>query len=573
MQKKWLLNKTNKDFLDYMSNAINVSLITAQVLINRDIKTPQAANLFFDSDIKLLSDPKELAGIEVAAKRIHSAIKNREKILIHGDYDCDGITATAIMFEVINKLGGGDIVEYFIPSRFETGYGFHHSAVDLAADKGITLIITVDCGITAFEAINRARELNIDVIVTDHHEPKREACDDLLNESLPQLPDAYCIINPKLNDTSLNSSVLSGAGVALMLGLELFSGDLSQIDDLLDIATLGTIADVVPLTLDNRIIVKEGLKRIGKSKRLGIIELINVSEIGNREFKTELLSFTLIPRINAAGRMDDANIVVRLLTTDSLDEAKSLATLLNDLNMERQSIEGEVLESAIIMLNDMKLEKAIIIANEDWHEGVIGIVASKLVDRYNMPAFVLNISEGIAKGSARSIPNFDIHKCLKHCSKHLIQFGGHKQAAGLKLYEKDITQFIKCVNDYMTNTNDCHTTTLNIDYNVVLKEINYNLVAELSMLEPFGYSNPEPLLGAKGLIASNISIVGRNHLKMRLAHNGNFINTIGFNLGDCLSWINTVNKVDAVFTPTINEWNGTRSVQLNIKDLRPNNNE
>ncbi|MBF0472173.1 MAG: single-stranded-DNA-specific exonuclease RecJ [Nitrospirae bacterium] len=570
MQKKWLLNKTNKDFLDYMSRETNVSSITAQVLINRDIKTPDAAFAFFDSGINSLSDPFELAGIEKAVLRIQKAIRNREKILIHGDYDCDGITATVIMYEIIKNLGGGDIVEYFIPSRFDTGYGFHQSAVTIAHQKGITLIITVDCGITAYDAVNRARELNIDIIITDHHEPNRDENNNLYT---PKLPDAYCIINPKINLNGSNNSPLSGAGVALMLGLALNSGNLEKIEDLIEIAMLGTIADVVPLTFDNRIIVKEGLKRISKSQRPGIIELIEISSLNSPNFKTDMFSFTIIPRINAAGRMGDANSVVKLLTTNSHDEAKRLAIWLNDLNIERQKIESEVLESAISQLKTISIGKAIIIADEDWHEGVLGIVASKMVDRYDMPAFVLNIKDGIAKGSARSIPNFDILKCLKHCSNHLIQYGGHKQAAGLKLEAIHIKAFTDCVNEYIVNISKESDliTTLNIDYNVTLKEINHELMSEFSRLEPFGYSNPEPLLGAKGLVPSNLRVVGRNHLKMRLAHNGSVIDTIGFDLGESISWINSVKSIDAVFTPTINEWNGNRTVQLNIKDLRPSN--
>lgn len=586
MQKKWLLTKTNKDFLDYMSQKVNVSPITAQVLINRDIKTPEQAFAFFDCNINSLSNPKELSGIEPAVKRIESAIKAREKILIHGDYDCDGVTATVIMVEVIKKLGGEN-VSYFIPSRFDTGYGFHPSAVDKAAKGGVTLIITVDCGITAFDAVNRARELNIDIIITDHHEPELQDINKF-DQAAYSLPNAYCIINPKvagrhpiIEGSSQNlraASSLSGAGVALLLGIELFSGDWKQIYDIIEIAALGTIADVVPLTLDNRIIVKEGLKRIGRSSRPGITQLMEISGVGdkgNYRSKTETFSFSIIPRINAAGRMGDANSVVKLLTTNSHDEAKGLAIWLNDLNIKRQRVESDVLEAAIDVYSHLEgadRDRAIIIADEDWHEGVLGIVASKIVDRYDMPAFVLNIKDGIAKGSGRSIPNLDILKCLKHCSEYLMQFGGHKQAAGLKLKASDIGRFRDCLNEYIDNTFEVDelVTTLNIDYNVGFKEINLELMSEFSRMQPFGYSNPEPLLGARRLRPSNLQIVGRNHLKMRLAQNGTSVDAIGFGLGDNLKWIKD-GVIDAVFTPTINEWNGTKTVQLNIKDLRPSN--
>ncbi len=576
MNKLWLLNKTNREFIDYLSRAVDIFPITAQILINRNIKTPQEVKDFFYSDIHSLTDPMEIPGMEVAVNRINTAIQGNERILIHGDYDADGITATSILLETIKKLGGD--AYYFIPSRLGVGYGFHESAIEMASKSNIGLIITVDCGITSYSEVELAKSKQIDVIVTDHHEPQRKSemqnsefnpvSLDLHPEFL--LPRAYSIINPKIQNPDTSIAQLSGAGIALLLSLALLSDDRESITESLDIAALGIIADIVPLLEINRIIVKEGTKILTNSNRPGINALIDTTGINRSNITSDLLSFTIIPRINAAGRMSDATDVVRLFVTDSTKEAERIALWLNDLNSQRQKIEGTIFNAALKKIEQQGFEKVIVIADEDWHEGVIGIVASRLVEMFNLPTFIFNIKDGIAIGSARSIPSYDIRNGIAYCSDMLIQFGGHKQAAGLRLYADNLSDFTSSINDHIKNNtkDDDFISIITIDSEVQLKDINFKLVNELSRIQPYGYGNKEPVLATKGLRTLYPRIVGNNHLKLRLEHNGRFIDSIGFKQGDLLSMVSSSGTIDAAYTPTINEWNSNKSIQLKIKALR-----
>ncbi|MBI4685786.1 MAG: hypothetical protein HY755_11385 [Nitrospirae bacterium] len=336
---------------------------------------------------------------------------------------------------------------------------------------------------------------------------------------------------------------------------------------LLDLATLGTIADVVPLTMENRVIVKEGLKLIQDSRRHGITALKKVAGIDNRELRSELLSFTLIPRINAAGRIANATDVVRLFLSDNSQEAADLGIWLDRLNSERQKIEEEVYQEALSRLNDEEQDLVIVLSGKKWHQGVLGIVASRLAEEFNKPAFILAEENDIAKGSARSIPSFDICKGLAQCRDILISFGGHKQAAGIRLRVESIPAFkaaLQCIIKSTLSEDDL-TPTLEIDADITLSQVNTGLVKELSMLGPFGYGNGEPLFGSKNLAVINPRIVGKNHLKMRLKQGTYSFDSIGFDMGTPAPPA----TIDAVFTPTVNEWEGGTSLQLNLKALRP----
>ncbi len=586
--KRWLINRTNKEFVDYLSSITNISPVLAQILINRSLKTPDTINSYFSSDINSLEDPFKLSGMHSTVERINAAVRSGEKILIHGDYDADGTTATAILVNSIKRLGGD--IHYIIPSRFNNGYGFGESAVKIAKDKNIGLIITVDCGITSFESVEIANNYGIDVIITDHHEPKRiKDCDlnikDYKNAVSNTttidsylLPNAYCIVNPKVQSSHFNeksaeqsSTVdLSGAGIAFKLACALFSGRLDKITDLLDIAAIGTIADVVPLLGENRIIVKEGLKILHSSKRPGIRALMDVCGMGNKSIESQTLSYTVIPRINAAGRMDDANDVVKLLITESNEEAKKIALWLNNLNSERQKVEEFVLNSVINQIKHNGYKDVIIAANEGWHEGVLGIVASKIAEKYNMPAFIFSIKDGVAKGSARSISSYDICEGINFSSDYLIRFGGHKQAAGLMLKADSLSLFEQKLNEHIKNnlSDEDLMATISIDAGVELRDINFSLLSQLSLLAPFGYGNPKPLLGAKGLMSKYLQVVGKNHLKMKLGHNGYFLDAISYSQGGLISKVSSSEKIDVVFTPEINEYNGSKSIYLNVKALR-----
>ncbi len=575
--KKWLVNRTNPEYIDYISRIASVSSAFAQVLINRGIKTPDHIYAFLNPAVAMLSDPFELPHIKIAIDRIREAKKNRERILVHGDYDADGVTATAIMVEGLKKIGID--VQYFIPNRIAHGYGFGSAGIEKAKEVDSKLIITVDCGITSFDAVSTANSLGIDVIITDHHEPAKKAIgngQEAIGEY--ELPDALAIVNPKLLTHNSELSNLSGAGVAFKLVTALFENNIDDVYELLDLAAIGTAADVVPVIGDNRIILKEGIKLIQSGERVGIRALKDASGIRSDFFKTSFLYYILIPRINAAGRMSDANDVVRLLTTKSEAEAGELSKWLHDLNSKRQEVEESVYKEALEMLQKFEIQNsklknggAIVLASEGWHHGVVGIVASRIAEQYYRPTFILSIENGVAKGSARSIPPFDIYHGLTLCNGILKGFGGHKQAAGLSLSSGDIEKFRTAISEIVMSTLSDHdfVPVLNIDAAVNMSDISTGLIDEITRLEPFGYGNEEPLFGARGLEVIQPRIVGNNHLKMRLRQNGRRIDSIGFDFGGLLNVVEDNALIDAVFLPIINEWDGGRYVQLNLKAIRP----
>jgi single-stranded-DNA-specific exonuclease len=564
---RWYVKKTNPEYIDYISKIASVSPACSQILINRGVKTPEQIELFLNPDIQMLSDPFELQGMKKAIERIIKARKENEKILICGDYDADGLTATSILLEGLRKLSID--ADYFIPDRFTDGYGFGDSGLDRAKDIGANLIITVDCGISSFDAVKRADKLGIEVIITDHHEPVRAPNEEVL------LPDAFVVVNPKILPCSYSQSFLSGAGVAFKIVQALF-GNGDDTVEFLDLAALGTAADIVPLLGDNRIFVKKGIDLIQSGERAGIRALKSATGIRQDFFKPTFLSFVLVPRLNAAGRMSNARNVVRLLTTKSEAEAEELALWLNDLNSQRQKIEEIVYNEAIQLIGKTDFKAgAIVAASEGWHEGVIGIVAARLADEYYRPAFVFSVRDNILKGSARSIPAFDIYAGLVECRDLLEGFGGHRQAAGISLHAEMLGDFRQRISDFVLSSlgEEDLIPCMNIDVSVRIADINAELINELSRLEPFGTGNDEPLFGAKGLEPYNPRIVGNNHLKMFLKQNGRGIDSIGFDFGRYLELVGANALIDAAFYPTINEWDGGRYLQLNLKAIRLAKNE
>jgi len=576
MHRRWLVNRTNPEYIRYISKTASISPALAQILINRGIKTSQEINNFLNPRISEISDPFDLPGVKTAVERIRHAVHTSERVLIHGDYDADGLTATAIMVYALRMLGLD--VHYFIPNRMTHGYGFNTHSVDIAKKLGVKLMITVDCGITSFDAASYARQKGVDVIITDHHEPVVETggrgdmeTRRFENNSPIQkfmLPEAVAVINPKLKTQNSKLSTLSGAGVAFKIvqALDLEFGT-QHSEQLLDLAAIGTMADVVPLTGENRIIVKEGMKLIQEGRRCGIKALKSVAGLDNRELRSELLSFTIIPRINASGRIADSKDVVRLLLSDIDGETSELSLWLDGLNSERQKIEEVVYQEASAKLNTGEIGSVIVLSGEGWHQGVVGIVASRIAEEFYRPTFVLSIKDGVAKGSARSIPSFDICKGLAECQEFLLSFGGHKQAAGIKLKAENIPAFEKAMHGIIKTslTENDFIPSLEIDADITLTEANNTLVKELSMLEPLGYGNAEPFLGSKELAIVSQRIVGNNHLKMRLKQGSQSIDAIGFNMGK----FQLPEIIDAVFALTVNEYNGNRYLQLNLKALRP----
>jgi len=572
---KWLLSKTNREYVDYVSRITDLSLPLAQALINRGIKTSGQFDSFLNPDLSKLADPFDLPGMGSAVKRIAAAARQGEKVFIHGDYDADGVTATAIMMAAFKRLGIE--ARYYIPDR-ALGYGLGAEGIKRAREAGVSLLVTVDCGITSFEAVSAANSLGIDVIITDHHEPATGASSSPGTQGF-LLPDAIAVINPKIMPPKpapdeVPSAELSGAGVAFKLAQALLGNNIDNVRDLLDLAALGTAADVVPVVGDNRIILKEGLKLIQAGVRVGIRALKEVSGVKSGALRAAAIHYMLIPRINAAGRIADATDVVRLLLTDSHGEAAYLAEWLNGLNLQRQQIGESVFNEAMEELRSSgDIENgasAIVVAGKGWHRGVLGIVAAKITEAFYRPAFVLSIDNGVAKGSARSIPPFDVHGGLSRCKELLKSFGGHKQAAGLSLSVPDIDSFRRMISGIVRDTvpeNDL-VPVLRIDASLRLAEVTMDLVRQIAQLEPFGLGNEEPLFGARGLEVAQSRIVGNNHLKMYLRQNGKGIDSIGFDLGGMLGNARNGDLVDAAFLPVLNEWDGGRYVQLNLKALR-----
>lgn len=588
---RWLVNRTNPEYVKHISRLASVSPPFATALIKRGLKTPEQLNAFLNPDPSRLSNPAELPDIKIAVNRIREAKRRGEKILIYGDYDADGVTGTAIMLEGLERIGAD--ASYFIPNRMTHGYGFSIAGVQKAKEVGASLIITVDCGITSFEAVSNANSLGIDVIITDHHEPIKRTDDSeqlavssktahssqlTAHCSLYIMPEALAIVNPKLMPhlpifpPSHHPPTLSGAGVAFKVIQYLLGGRLDDVYDLFDLAAIGTGADVVPVTGDNRIILKEGLKLIQSGQRAGIKALKDISGIRDGLFKTSHLYFGLIPRINAAGRIADASDVVRLLITKSGAEAEALARWLNDLNCKRQAISEIVYSDAKEMCQKMDNNYgAIVIASEGWHPGVVGIVASKIAEEYYRPTFILSIDNAIARGSARSIQPFDIHHGLLRCRDILKGFGGHKQAAGLSLLSENIEQFRTIISGIVRHSlsEEDLVPALHVDTDVRLSDINIELINEISRLEPFGYDNDIPLFGAKELEVIQSRVIGNNHLKMYLRQGEQKIDSIGFSFGGQLDIVGQCGLIDAVFSPVINEWNGKKCIQLNLKAIRP----
>lgn len=577
MNKRWLINKTNPEFIHYVAKRASISPILAQVLINRGVKSVSAISDYLHPDLTPLSDPLEIDGISRAAGRIKEAIASGQRIFIHGDYDADGVSATAIIYLALKDLGADCL--YYIPERFGQGYGFHPEGVGRAKESGASLIITVDCGITAFEAVAAARASGIDVIITDHHEPARSVSrNELRNDENADagpgaeilLPAAFAVINPKISNQSTSVESLSGAGVALKLAHALYGDRAPGLLPFFDLAAVGTIADVVPLTGENRAIVSRGLSCITKGERPGIRALIKVAGMEGKAIRAGRLAFSVIPRINAAGRLASSGDVVRLLATESEDEAWQLARWLDGLNTERQRIEETIFEQALEKLRAKDTSSAIVLSGAGWHEGVIGIVASRIAERFSRPAVIFSVGDGVAKGSARSIPSFDICGAFSECAELLISYGGHKQAAGIKLEASKLGAFEKKLHSiFISKGGPLPAAEITIDADIGLADLNLRLIKDLGRLEPFGMGNPEPLFGARMLEVLSPKIVGNNHLRMKLCQRSCRLDTIGFDMGGLIEDLDLHENIDAVFTPSVNEWNGGKYLQLILRDIRP----
>lgn len=568
---RWSYSPANPADLDALKITENFPRPIAEIMAKKGIVTKDDVQAFFDMPLTSLINPFEMLDMEKAAARICDAIENKERICIYGDYDVDGITSTAIMYLFLKQVGA-DVIHY-IPNRLEEGYGLNTEAVKEIVSKNTKLLITVDCGISALKETAEAKNLGLDIIITDHHQPAAD------------IPDVYAIVNPMREGDLYPYKSLAGVGISFKVIMAVrhilrkrsfFKGEMPNIKNLLDIVALGTVADVVPITGENRLIVKQGLKIMsGSSIRIGIEELKNAAGLNNQMMKTYHVGFQLAPRLNAVGRMGSSNKSLQLLITESRDDAKRLAMELDNENKFRQTIERDILKETFEIIEREKLYESpgIVIAGKNWHPGVIGIVASRVVDKYFRPTIILSFDGETAKGSARSIPCFHLYNGLEEISDMLLSFGGHKYAAGVKILTERAGElrerFNKTISDKLTK--DDFIPVIQIDSIIDSKDINDDIMQWLAKLEPFGAGNKEPVFCMEKVAKYQTpSLVGKDysHIKCYFEKNGTVFDSIGYNMKDYINLINENNKLDILFTLTLSKWKGHSSIQLNLKDVK-----
>lgn len=547
-----------------LSDSLNVSSIVAHLLLQRGITNFYEAKSFFRPSLESLHDPFLMNGMQEATQRVIRALTTNEKICVYGDYDVDGTCSAALMYLFLKELGAN--VETYIPNRITEGYGVSITSIDILKERGINLLITVDCGITAVEEIAHAKKLGIETIVCDHHQPK-----DIL-------PNAYAVLDPIKPGCTYPFKHLSGAGVAFKLAVAVGEriGKKDMALKYLDLVALAGAADIVPLLDENRILVKEGIDLINTNPRPGILALIKGARMEPGNLSAGQIVFTIAPRINAVGRLGDAIRAVELFTTDNPKKALELAQVLEDENIERRKIDEMTFSHAMQLVDseiDFDANLGIVLHYEDWHPGVIGIVASRLVEKFHRPAVMLTTIDGVAKGSARSVPGFNIYEALQNCDDLLLQFGGHEAAAGLAVELEKLDEFKQRFNavlkQNMTSENIIHE--INIDAKLSFSEISPKFLRVLDQFAPFGPGNMRPVF-----LSENVSlvypprIVGSNHIVTSFKQNGNdkVFDAIGFNLGAFATHIDKEkNLVDIVYTIESIQKDGKTYPQIRLKDI------
>jgi len=554
-----------------LSDELNISITLSELLVNRGIDSFEKARAFFRADIDNLHDPFLMNGMEKAVDRIVRAIDGKERILVYGDYDVDGTNGTALLWSFFKQIGVD--AAYFIPDRIKDGYGFSMRGLEHVKQRGASLLITVDCGITAVQEVEAARSAGVDVIICDHHEPS-----DLL-------PNANAILDPIKPGCSYPYKDLAGCGVAFKLVQALASrepvqsmfarNESASLSSFLDLVTLATTADIVPLTGENRTIVSLGLEVLNNAPRHGIRALIESSGVKRGRINSGKIVFVLAPRINAVGRLGDAMRAVELLTSESYGDALARAQVFEEENRARRKLDEEAfLEAQQLVENspELQTESAIVLYGENWHPGVIGIVASRIVERYYRPTVIMTNVDGVAKGSARSVAGFDIHQALKRCEGTLLQFGGHKYAAGLSVEPERIADFKDAFNAVAKEllTEELLTPHIRIEAEIDLSELTPKFVNILTRFAPHGPGNMRPVFAARNIqLAGEPRIVGNNHLRFKVRKNGRVFDAIGFNLGGLIDRLrNGKKEIDVAFSIDEGEYAGEIIPQLKVRDVK-----
>ncbi len=565
-RKHWKIKDVSDELsVQRLTDSLNISPILANLLVLRNIKTFNQAKHFFRPSIESLHDPFLMDEMESATTRVITALTENEKICIYGDYDVDGTCATALLYMFLKELDAN--VEFYIPRRLEEGYGLSTAAIDIVKEKGTQLMIAVDCGITAITETDYANQLGIDVIICDHHQPKEE------------IPKAFAVLDPLKPGCDYPFKYLSGAGVAFKLAQGLCEriGKRGLPLKYLDLVALAAAADIVPLTDENRILVNEGLNQVNLNPRPGIEALIEMSRLQPGHLSSGQIVFTVAPRINAVGRLGDAERAVNLLIATNKKEAVKLAEVLETENYERRKIDVDTFESAKEIVDteiDLDEDLAIVLHNGDWHPGVIGIVASRLVEKYYRPSVLLTTIDGIAKGSARSINGFNIYEALEKCNDLLLHFGGHRAAAGLALEVDKVEEFRERFNEILKSsiTSEDLSEEISIDSKIRFSEITPKFLRILDQFAPFGPRNLRPVFLSESVRVANVPrIVGKNHLVASFKQSGTdkVFDSIGFNLGDHYDLIKENNsEFDIVFSLDKTVRDSRIFPQLKLKDIK-----
>jgi len=571
MDKKWVYKpEADQQSTEALAEELNINQLLANLLVQRGIHTFEHAKTFFRPSLDWLYDPFRMKDMNLAIERIEKAIQHNQKILVFGDYDVDGTTSVALVYSFLKRYYNN--IDYYIPDRYEEGYGISYKGINYASENNVSLIIALDCGIKAIDKVNYANNLNIDFIICDHHTPDQK------------IPEAVAVLDPKREDCNYPFEGLSGCGVGFKM-LQAFSKTndipLEELYEFLDLVAVSIASDIVPIIDENRILTHFGLKQLNTTPRAGLKSIMNISGIGgwNHEIVVEEIVFRIGPRINAAGRIESAKKAIELLVTQDQNKANEIAAKVNLCNESRKNIDRHITQDALKMISmepGFREKKATVLYNSGWHKGVVGIVASRMIEIYHRPTIILTASNGLATGSARSVPGFNVYKAIEECSYMLENFGGHQYAAGLTLDIKHIPEFKRKFEEIVerTITEEQLIPHINIDAVIDLNEITPKFFRILKQFQPFGPQNQSPVFAAKNVIdAGGSKLVGssKEHIKLSLTQQDN--NTpvfpgIAFQQSNHFSHIQEGKPFDICFSIEENNFRGTKSIQLNIKDIK-----
>ena len=563
-EPRWsFAERPSQELQEDMKQSLRIPGVMSKMLINRGIESVEEARTFLYPSLDHLIDPYGMADMSPAVDRIWRAVDAGEKMMIHGDYDVDGVTGTALLVRTLRGLGGD--VSFYIPNRLREGYGISKGAIDECVKRGVTLLVSVDCGITACEEVEYGKGLGVETIITDHHQPGK-------------LPKAVAVINPKRPDCPYPFKELPGVALAYKLADAVYKAremDMSPVYKNLDLVALGCAADIVPLVGENRVLVTYGLGQMQCTENPGLIALLRKVHLRHKQLGTEGLIFVLAPRLNALGRLGSALDGVTMLTTSDVEEAARIADVLEDQNQRRREIDERTLDEALEMVEqevDPDKDQAVVLASDDWHPGVIGIVASRIAERVHLPTVLISVDGETGKGSGRSIPGFDLYAALSRCQQHLSAFGGHKYAAGLTIDRNRIDtlrESFKAAAEEMMQPEDL-VPQIYIDDEISLGQIDMRLVSLLKRFAPFGPQNMRPVMVSRGVeVVGGPEEIGKNHIRFKARQDGKILDCVAFNLGH-LTYRLTPGEanLDMAYVIEEREYRGRKGIQLRIKDLR-----